>query len=65
VDFEHLVFPSIMRIDWVRVYQHPDKINIGCDTPEKPTSAYINTCVVYPLPCFLCAPLLMPYFQVY
>ncbi|KAJ7315025.1 beta-glucan synthesis-associated [Mycena albidolilacea] len=43
VDFEHLVFPSIMRIDWVRVYQHPDKINIGCDTPEKPTSAYINT----------------------
>ncbi|KAK7032976.1 GH16 domain-containing protein [Favolaschia claudopus] len=43
VDFEHLVFPSIMRIDWIRVYQHPDRINIGCDPPEKPTSAYINT----------------------
>ncbi|KAF7360597.1 GH16 domain-containing protein [Mycena venus] len=43
VDFEHLVFPATMRVDWVRVYQHPDKINIGCDPPEKPTSAYINT----------------------
>ncbi|KAJ7640711.1 beta-glucan synthesis-associated protein [Mycena polygramma] len=43
VDFEHLVFPATMRIDWVRVYQHPDKINIGCDTPEKPTAAYIDT----------------------
>ncbi|KAF7362900.1 GH16 domain-containing protein [Mycena venus] len=43
VDFEHIVFPSTMRLDWVRVYQHPDKINIGCDPPERPTSAYINT----------------------
>ncbi|KAK7058129.1 GH16 domain-containing protein [Favolaschia claudopus] len=43
IDFEHLVFPSIMRIDWVRVYQHPDKINIGCDPAERPTSDYINT----------------------
>ncbi|KAJ7913846.1 beta-glucan synthesis-associated [Mycena leptocephala] len=43
VDFDHLVFPATMRLDWVRVYQHPDKINIGCDPPEKPTSQYINT----------------------
>ncbi|KAJ7255831.1 beta-glucan synthesis-associated protein [Mycena haematopus] len=43
VDFEHLVFPSIMRIDWVRVYQDPSAINIGCDTPDWPTSAYINS----------------------
>ncbi|KAF8206857.1 glycoside hydrolase family 16 protein, partial [Mycena galopus ATCC 62051] len=43
IDFEHLVFPSIMRIDWVRVYQDPSKINIGCDTPEAPTQDYINT----------------------
>ncbi|KAJ6467111.1 glycoside hydrolase family 16 protein [Mycena vitilis] len=43
IDFEHLVFPATMRIDWVRVYQHPDRINIGCDTPEKPTAAYIAT----------------------
>ncbi|KAJ7346342.1 beta-glucan synthesis-associated [Mycena albidolilacea] len=43
VDFEHITFPSTMRLDYVRVYQHPDKINIGCDPPERPTSAYINT----------------------
>ncbi|KAJ7463482.1 beta-glucan synthesis-associated [Mycena galericulata] len=43
IDFEHLVFPSIMRIDWIRVYQHPGKINIGCDPPDFPTAAYINT----------------------
>jgi len=43
VDFDHLVFPATMRLDWVRVYQHPDKINIGCDPPEKPTSQYIDT----------------------
>jgi len=43
VDFDHLTFPSIMRIDYVRVYQDPDNINIGCDTPDYPTQAYINT----------------------
>ncbi|KAJ6456683.1 beta-glucan synthesis-associated protein [Mycena sanguinolenta] len=43
VDVEHLTFPSTMRLDWVRVYQDPDNINIGCDPPEAPTSAYINT----------------------
>ncbi|KAJ7805406.1 glycoside hydrolase family 16 protein [Mycena olivaceomarginata] len=43
VDVENLSFPATMRIDWVRVYQHPDKINIGCDPPERPTSAYIDT----------------------
>ncbi|KAK7044468.1 GH16 domain-containing protein [Favolaschia claudopus] len=42
VDFEHIIFPATMRIDWVRVYQHPDRINIGCDPPEKPTAAYIE-----------------------
>ncbi|KAF7366334.1 GH16 domain-containing protein [Mycena sanguinolenta] len=43
VDVEHLTFPSTMRIDWIRVYQDPDNINIGCDPPEAPTSDYINT----------------------
>ncbi|KAJ7693039.1 glycoside hydrolase family 16 protein [Mycena rosella] len=43
VDFDHLVFPATMRIDWVRVYQHPDSINIGCDPTDYPTSAYIDT----------------------
>ncbi|KAF7351551.1 GH16 domain-containing protein [Mycena sanguinolenta] len=43
VDLEHLTFPAIMRVDWVRVYQHPDNINIGCDPPDFPTAAYIDT----------------------
>ncbi|KAJ7052502.1 glycoside hydrolase family 16 protein [Mycena amicta] len=43
IDFEHLTFPSIMRVDWIRVYQHPDRINIGCDPEARPTSQYINT----------------------
>ncbi|KAF7326181.1 GH16 domain-containing protein [Mycena kentingensis (nom. inval.)] len=43
VDIEHLVFPATMRIDWIRVYQDPDRINIGCDPKDRPTSAYINT----------------------
>ncbi|KAF7327601.1 GH16 domain-containing protein [Mycena kentingensis (nom. inval.)] len=43
VDFERLTFPAEMRVDWVRVYQHPDRINIGCDPPERPTASYINT----------------------
>ncbi|KAJ6481911.1 beta-glucan synthesis-associated protein [Mycena sanguinolenta] len=48
VDVEHLTFPSTMRIDWIRVYQDPHNINIGCDPPEAPTSDYINTCVASP-----------------
>jgi hypothetical protein len=48
VDLEHITFPSVMKIDWVRVYQDPNAINIGCDPPDFPTQAYINECVVYP-----------------
>ncbi|KAI0669590.1 glycoside hydrolase family 16 protein [Trametes maxima] len=42
VDYEHLQFPSTLRIDWIRVYQDPKKINIGCDPPDFPTAAYIK-----------------------
>lgn len=42
VDLEHLVFPAIMRIDYIRVYQPKDAINIGCDPADFPTNAYIN-----------------------
>ena len=31
-----------MLVDWIRVYQHPDRINIGCDPPGFPTSDYIS-----------------------
>jgi hypothetical protein len=41
VDWEHLVFPTTLSIDWIRVYQDPSNINIGCDPPDFPTAAYI------------------------
>ena len=41
-DFTHLRFPAKMRIDYVRVYQHPDQINIGCSPKDFPTEDYIN-----------------------
>ncbi|KAJ7762856.1 beta-glucan synthesis-associated protein [Mycena maculata] len=58
VDFADLVFPASMRIDWIRVYQHPDSINIGCDPADFPTQAYIDTCVV-PAPCFIAGRMLI------
>ncbi|KAG1715994.1 hypothetical protein ID866_1159 [Astraeus odoratus] len=42
VDFTDLEFPVTMRIDWVRVYQPKNAINIGCDPKDFPTAAYIN-----------------------
>ncbi|KAJ6621580.1 beta-glucan synthesis-associated protein [Mycena sp. CBHHK59/15] len=42
VDFEHLTFPAVMRVDYIRVYQPKDAINIGCDPSAFPTAAYIN-----------------------
>ncbi|KAG8689951.1 hypothetical protein FRC09_012188 [Ceratobasidium sp. 395] len=43
IDFEHLVFPVYMLIDYVRVYQPSNKRNVGCDPPNFPTADYINT----------------------
>ncbi|GLB35997.1 putative glycoside hydrolase family 16 protein [Lyophyllum shimeji] len=42
VDLEHLRFPVMMRVDWIRVYQRKDSINVGCDPKEFPTQEYIN-----------------------
>ncbi|TFK55574.1 glycoside hydrolase family 16 protein [Heliocybe sulcata] len=42
VDIAHLPFPVHMRVDYVRVYQRKDSINIGCDPKDFPTQAYIN-----------------------
>ncbi|KAK9762728.1 hypothetical protein K7432_011267 [Basidiobolus ranarum] len=41
-DLEKLPFPSTMSIDYVRVYQLPDKINVSCDPPNFPTAQYIK-----------------------
>ncbi|KAJ3875507.1 glycoside hydrolase family 16 protein [Lentinula edodes] len=42
VDLEHLTFPNHLRVDYVRVYQDPSNINIGCDPTDFPTASYIN-----------------------
>jgi len=47
IDFEHLTFPTTMRVDWIRVYQRSDSINIGCDPKDFPTEAYINEFVIF------------------
>ncbi|TFK62967.1 glycoside hydrolase family 16 protein [Pluteus cervinus] len=43
INFEDLTLPATMSIDWVRVYQKADSINVGCDPINFPTAAYINT----------------------
>jgi len=40
-DFDQLKLPAIFYIDYVRVYQHPEKIAISCDPPDYPTWDYI------------------------
>lgn len=45
IDFEHLTFPTHMRVDYIRVYQDVRHINIGCDPEDYPTLAYINESV--------------------
>ncbi|RDB19924.1 Beta-glucan synthesis-associated protein KRE6 [Hypsizygus marmoreus] len=42
IDFEHLTFPNHLRVDYIRVYQPPDAINIGCNPKDFPTEDYIN-----------------------
>ncbi|CAE6438898.1 unnamed protein product [Rhizoctonia solani] len=43
IDWDNLIFPAYMLVDWVRVYQPKDAHNIGCDPPDFPTRDYINT----------------------
>lgn len=42
VDYDNLAFPSTLRVDWIRVYQDPNNVNIGCDPKGFPTAAYIE-----------------------
>lgn len=48
IDFTHLTFPNHLRVDYVRVYQPPDAINVGCNPPGFPTEDYINRYVPMP-----------------
>ncbi|KAJ7503563.1 glycoside hydrolase family 16 protein [Mycena galericulata] len=40
IDFAHLTFPAVMRVDWVRVYQDPDNVQVGCNPAAYPTADY-------------------------
>ncbi|KAJ7618870.1 glycoside hydrolase family 16 protein, partial [Mycena polygramma] len=42
VDLDHLTFPTTLSLDYVRLYQYEDAINIGCDPPDFPTQEYIS-----------------------
>ncbi|KAE8232033.1 hypothetical protein CF326_g2940 [Tilletia indica] len=43
VDFDKLIFPGVMSVDYVRVYQDEDKEALSCDGkyPEMPSVSYI------------------------
>ena len=45
IDLEHIDFPVTLLVDYVRIYQPLDAINIGCNPDQFPTSAYIEKCV--------------------
>jgi hypothetical protein len=45
IDFDNLVLPTVMSIDYIRVYQPKNAINIGCDPAAFPTAQYIETFV--------------------
>jgi beta-glucanase (GH16 family) len=37
-----LLFPTVMHIDYVRLYQKPDQTSVTCDPPGYPTTEYIS-----------------------
>ncbi|KAI1798328.1 beta-glucan synthesis-associated [Ganoderma leucocontextum] len=43
IDLTTMIFPAIMQVDYVRVYQRKGHTNIGCDPPDYPTKNYIDT----------------------
>jgi len=43
LDLDRLQFPATMSIDYIRIYQPKDAVNIGCDPPNFPTAQYIDT----------------------
>ena len=45
VDLPHLKFPSQYQVDYVRVYQPADALNLGCSPPDYPTQQYLAWCV--------------------
>ncbi|KAF6761286.1 beta-glucan synthesis-associated [Ephemerocybe angulata] len=42
VDLAHIPFPVHMRLDYIRVYQPSNAINVGCNPKNFPTTKYIR-----------------------
>lgn len=42
IDWPSIQFPVTMRIDYVRVYQPENSVNVGCDPDDFPTFNYIQ-----------------------
>jgi len=42
IDISTMEFPAVMLIDYVRVYQRANSLNVGCSPPDYPTADYIN-----------------------
>lgn len=46
IDFDKLTLPAVMSIDYVRIYQPKNAVNVGCDPVGFPTAKYIETYVL-------------------
>jgi hypothetical protein len=54
VDQANMVFPSELKIDYVRVYQRKGEKNVGCDPKDYPTTQYIADHLdVYTSKCYV------------
>lgn len=36
------LFPATMRLDYIRIYQDPNNVQVTCDPPDYPTTSYIS-----------------------
>jgi beta-glucanase (GH16 family) len=42
VNVNALTFPAYMYVDYIRLYQSPDRISLDCDPEDYPTGDYIK-----------------------
>jgi len=40
VDYDKLIYPAIMTVDYIRVYQDPDLPNVTCDPRKRMTLCF-------------------------
>ena len=50
VDYDKLIYPAIMTVDYIRVYQDPDLPNVTCDPRKRMTLCFgYFTILTHPL----------------